>query len=56
MSTTAIVLGDLDHGAADDLVLLQLAAFGGALPLEGLFEHCAKVFLAAISSLCGFAI
>src|SRR2546428_629255 len=42
-----VVLGELDHAAADDLVLLQLAALRGALALEGLFEHGGEIFFAA---------
>src|SRR5712664_1078081 len=39
-----VVLGDLDHAALDDLVLLQLA-FSVALALEALLEHRSKVFV-----------
>src|SRR2546428_495135 len=42
-----VILGELDHAAADDLVLLQLAALRGALALEGLFEHGGEIFFAA---------
>src|SRR5207248_677620 len=42
-----VVLGELDHGATDDLVLLQLAALRRSSSLEGLLEHCSEVFLAA---------
>src|SRR5439155_7633922 len=42
-----VVLGELDHRAADDLVLLQLAALRRAFALEGLFEHRGEIFFAA---------